>query len=126
MVLLQRFIYVENSATNEGVYENSVISWRIDKISKDHEIDFSYQAYGSDDTNQDTQYIGEVSVNNFAMPQKVEVNKTIVRLNLENPITSTPGVIIIIILCIGIAFTIYQVTNNKKKKTKKEEINISL
>ena len=103
--LPEGFIYVKGSASNGGEYKDGVIQWRLSRINIGEETELSYQFYAPKGVNLGEEYISEASVTSFAMDQKVNSNKTIVKLSLVNPETIAPigmiGMIIILLFIVG-------------------------
>ena len=80
----------------------------------------TFNVYVPKGTNVSKDYIGESSVSNFAMPNRVDSDKTVVKLLLVNPNTSFPimiigGVFILLSLLIPTFINYY-------KKNKEENI----
>ncbi len=115
--LPEGFVYVEGSASNDGVYNstNNTITWNVYKIAAGEEITLSYEAYAPNGLNILKSYIGEASIESSAS-QKVISNKTTVRL-MANPKTNAPlyGIGITLLITWGVAGYLYLYTKKQKK-----------
>ena len=114
------FEYVEGSVSDGGIYNNGEIQWRVTRLDAKKEKTFTFNVYVPKGTNVSKDYIGESSVSNFAMPNRVDSDKTVVKLLLVNPNTSFPimiigGVFILLSLLIPTFINYY-------KKNKEENI----
>ena len=114
--LSQGFIYVEGSASHNGTYKDGVITWNVDRINKEDEINLTYQAYASKEINITESHIGEASVKNFASEAKTDSNKTYVKLSLTNPYTYAPIGMIVFILSIVCIPLIIMIKKQRKQK----------
>ena len=105
--LPQGFIYVDGSVSDGGRYENGQVIWDIARINKGENLTLTYKAYAPKGANTFNSYIGETSVENSSIEgQRVEANKTYVKLSITNPYTYTPiGILVLILIVSVIALT---------------------
>ena len=113
------FVYVEGSATDGGVYADGTITWVVGRIYSEKEVTLSYLAYAPKGVNTGQDYIGEASVDSFSVNQRVDSNKTMVRLSLTNPSTYAPLSILFIIAIVA-AWTVYLLTKYYQKQRTQE------
>lgn len=115
--LPEGFVYVEGSVSNGGRYENGAVTWDIARIEQGEDLTLTYRAYAPKGANTFSSYVGETSVENFALDNnKVEANKTYVKLSLTNPYTYTPiGILVLVLILSVIALTAAVQLKTKKK-----------
>ena len=112
------FVYVDGTASLGGVYNNGAIEWEVDRINKGENLELTFKAYAPKGVNVGQDYIGTTSVDSFDSNKKVEANKTMVRLSLQNPKTGVPMYIFVLILMVAFAVslvTVQQYLNGKKQ-----------
>ena len=104
--LPEGFQYVENTASNGGIYNASdnTITWDIARLRVANDTTLTYEAYIPNGVSGLNSYIGEAYAESFGMNQRVESNKTVVNL-LLNPKTSAPvyGIVITLLIAWGVA-----------------------
>ena len=122
--LPEGFTYVENSASNGGVYNSTdnTVTWNVARLRISDNIDLTYEAYAPEGASSLKSYIGEAYAQAFGMNNRIESNKTTVNLML-NPKTSAPiyGIIITLLIAWGVAgyLFLYKKYFAKKKKIKR-------
>lgn len=122
--LPEGFAYVENSASNGGVYNSTenTVTWNVARLRISDNIDLTYEAYAPEGASSLKSYIGEAYAQAFGMNNRIESNKTTVNLML-NPKTSAPiyGIIITLLIAWGVAgyLFLYKKYFAKKKKIKR-------
>ena len=108
--LPEGFNYVEGSASNNGKYNSNdnTITWTLYRIDEESNISLSYEAYAPDGLSSLKSYVGEASLESFSISNRIESNKTTVRLML-NPKTNAPlyGIGITLIIVWGVALYLY-------------------
>ncbi len=104
------FNYVEGSASNNGKYDQSTntITWIVYRLEDKDSLTLTYDAYAPEGLSSLKNYVGEASIESFSVSNRVESNKTTVRLMI-NPKTNAPlfGIGITIIIVWGVALYLY-------------------
>ena len=116
VTLPEGFIYVDNSASNGGVYENGTISWNIERIAPGVELEYTFKAFASRSVTAGQDYSLSANIDSFSLDKPVDSNKTKVRLALQNPSTYAPRATILIVLLLA-AWTVYLAAVGYKKQT---------
>ena len=101
------FIYVEGSASDGGVYKDGYIEWNVERLEEGKKKELTYKAFASKIVVAGQDYIGNASVETFGLEEKVESNRTMVRLSLQNPYTAAPIKIVLLILTISAGVVIF-------------------
>ena len=100
------FVYVEGSASNDGVYKNGTIEWTVPRIDAGKSFPLMYQAYAPKGVDAGQDYVGEATITNESLLETVKANKTNVKLSLYNPKTAAPigliGLGMLVIMAVGI------------------------
>lgn len=96
--LPEGFIFVDGSASDNGVNSGVNITWTVPRLKAGEEVTFTYKAFAPRTVSPGQDYIGTASVESTSLDRKVESNKTMVRLAFNNPNTYGPFVIIVIVL----------------------------
>ncbi len=105
--LPEGFVYVEGSASDGGKLVNGSIQWSVGRIKTSQNKELTFQAYAPRGTNLNQEYVGETTIENFAMDSNVQSNKTIVKLSEEYvPIPNTAKNVSILIILLGSITTI--------------------
>ena len=115
------FVYVEGSASDNGVYKNGYVEWNIERLEEGSNKEFTYKAYAPNGINQGAEYVGNASVETFGLDEKVESNKTMVKLSFQNPYTATPVKIILLAIIATAVGVIYSVKHNQNNKQQTQE-----
>lgn len=104
------FNYVEGSASNNGKYDQSTntITWIVYRLEDKDSLTLTYDAYAPEGLSSLKNYVGEASIESFSVSNRVESNKTTVRLMI-NPKTNAPlfGIGITLIIVWGVALYLY-------------------
>ena len=104
------FKYVDGSATNGGYFNESTntITWTLARIDDNSNVVLKYEAYAPNGLSGLKEYVSDASISSLNAPNKVDSNKTTVRL-MMNPKTSAPlyGIGITLIIMWGVAFYLY-------------------
>lgn len=117
-VVPEGFKYVENSANNNGVYDNGEIKWNVSKLDNNKSIELSYEAYAEPNSIIGKDYVSEASISNYALDNRLDSNRVNVKLLFLNPDISIP------IIIIGMFITLFSIMMIfLKKKKEKEEFN---
>lgn len=117
-VIPEGFKYVENSANNNGVYDNGEIKWNVSKLDNNKSIELSYEAYAEPDSIIGKDYVSEASISNYALDNRLDSNRVNVKLLFLNPDISIP------IIIIGMFITLFSIMMIfLRKKKEKEEFN---
>ena len=117
-VIPEGFKYVENSANNNGVYDNGEIKWNVSKLDNNKSIELSYEAYAEPDSIISKDYVSEASISNYALDNRLDSNRVNVKLLFLNPDISIP------IIIIGMFITLFSIMMIfLRKKKEKEEFN---
>ena len=114
---LNYFIYEEGSASNGGIYQNGEVHWYIDNIDENEELVLTYEAYAAKNISISKDYINSASISNFALDNRIDSNRTMIKVLYINP---EYGVYLIIL---GFIITLVSILISilKKTKTKQEE-----
>ena len=115
--LPDNFIYEEGSASNGGIYQNGEVHWYIDNIDENEELVLTYEAYAAKNISISKDYINSASISNFALDNRIDSNRTLIKVLFINP---EYGVYLIIL---GFIITLVSILISilKKTKTKQEE-----
>ena len=117
-VIPEGFKYVENSANNNGVYDNGEIKWNVSKLDNNKSIELSYEAYAEPNSIIGKDYVSEASISNYALDNRLDSNRVNVKLLFLNPDISIP------IIIIGMFITLFSIMMIfLRKKKEKEEFN---
>ena len=117
-IIPEGFKYVENSANNNGVYDNGEIKWNVSKLDNNKSIELSYEAYAEPDSIIGKDYVSEASISNYALDNRLDSNRVNVKLLFLNPDISIP------IIIIGMFITLFSIMMIfLRKKKEKEEFN---
>ncbi|MBR1936783.1 MAG: DUF11 domain-containing protein [Bacilli bacterium] len=111
-VVPEGFKYVENSANNNGVYDNGEIKWNVSKLDNNKSIELSYEAYAEPNSIIGKDYVSEASISNYALDNRLDSNRVNVKLLFLNPDISIP------IIIIGMFITLFSIMMIFLKKKK--------
>ncbi len=106
--LPEGFIYVDGSASDNGIQSESTIKWSIPRLKAGEEVTFTYKAFAPKTVSPGVDYVGTASVESINVNQKVESNRTMVRLALNNPNTfgTLEIVIVVLIMAMWVVFLV--------------------
>ena len=117
-VIPDGFKYVDNSASNNGTYDNGEIKWNIAKLDNNKSVELSYEAYAEAGSLIGKDYVTEASISNYAIDNRLDSNRVNVKLLYLNPDVSIPIIIIGMLTTLIAIMMIFL-----KKKKEKEEFN---
>lgn len=106
--LPEGFIYVDGSASDNGIQSESTIKWSVPRLKAGEEVTFTYKAFAPKTVSPGVDYVGTASVESINVDKKVESNRTMVRLALNNPNTfgTLEIVIVVLIMAMWVVFLV--------------------
>ena len=110
------FIYVKDSANKGGIYQNGEVHWNVDNILEKEELILTYEAYAPNSISVSKDYINSASISNFAIDNRLDSNKTIIKVLYVNPEYGVPIIILgFIITLVSILISILKRANKKQE-----------